>query len=528
MVHLIKRMISSKSKKNATPIREQNAPELNKDSLQRELGASLSDNIRFLQETLGQSSDYVCRKIGEEDNLAVAYLQGMADQKLLAVLMKEMLPFARASEMATHLPHRIAEQLPFGNVEQEGTEQEVLKCILNGKVVLLVDGMNGALSVAIQGGAQRAVEEPTSQTVIRGPKEGFTENIGTNIALVRRKVKSLDMRVKTQTIGRLTQTEVSTVYLEGIAKPEVLEEVTARLGAIDIDSVLESGYLEEFLQNRRYTPFPTMMNTERPDAVAASILEGGVAIFVDGTPFVLLAPATFFKFLFSSEDYYQSFDISTFLRFVRFFSFLVATFLPSLFIAITTFHQEMLPTTLLISLTAQREGTPLPALIEALLMELTFEIIREAGVRMPRAIGPAISIVGALVLGQAAVQAGLVSAAMVIVVSFTAISNFVIPAINLAAAIRLLRFVFMILGGTLGLFGILAGAIPVLVHMIALRSFGVPYMTPLAPFDSSAFRDFLIRAPWSRMNRRPVTTATHNLKRQPGKESSGLKEEERS
>ncbi|MEO3948014.1 spore germination protein [Gorillibacterium sp. CAU 1737] len=512
--HLFKRARSNKSPSSSASGEEKESSKSAEDCPQLELGSTLADKIQILQDSLGQSSDFICREAGEEGTLAVAYLLGMSDQQLLAVLIKETIRLTRVQRTRSDVLSQMEERLPFGTVDHPVTLQDVQNDILKGKVILLIEGMNGAVSVALQGGAQRSVEEPTSQTVIRGPKEGFTESIGTNIALVRRKVKSLDMRVETHTIGRLTKTEVATVYLEGIAKPEIVGEIISRLRAIDIDSVLESGYIEDFLRERGYTPFPTILNTERPDTVAASILEGNVAVFVDGTPFVLLTPATFFQFLYSSEDYYQSFDISSFLRFVRLFSFLVATFLPSLFIAITTFHQEMLPTTLLISLTAQREGTPLPALIEALLMELTFEIIREAGVRMPRAIGPAISIVGALVLGQAAVQAGLVSAAMVIVVSFTAISNFVIPAINLSAAIRLLRFVFMLLGGTLGLFGILAGAIPVLVHMIALRSFGIPYMTPLAPFDGSAFRDFFVRAPWNRMNRRPITTAKRNPKRQ--------------
>lgn len=256
------------------------------------------------------------------------------------------------------------------------------------------------------------------------------------------------------------------------------------------------------------------MNTERPDAVAGGLLEGLVAIIVDGTPFVLLAPVTFFRFFISSEDYYQRYDIASFLRIIRFSSFLVALLLPSIFIAVTTFQQEMLPTTLLISLAAQRENTPLPALIEAFLMELTFEVIREAGVRMPRAIGPAISIVGALVLGQAAVQAGLVSAAMVIVVSFTAISSFVMPAINMAAAVRLLRFTLMLLAGSLGLFGILAGLVPILVHLVSLQTFGVPYLLPAAPFKLQDMKDLVLRFPWWSMRTRPAYFSHRNPIRQ--------------
>lgn len=296
-------------------------------------------------------------------------------------------------------------------------------------------------------------------------------------------------------IGRYTQTEVIVTYLEGIANPDVVKEALQRLERIDTDSILESGYIEEYIEDVTYSPFPTIMNSERPDAVAAGLLEGQIAILVDGTPFVLQAPVTFFRFLQSSEDYYQRFDIASFIRFIRYLSFFVSMLLPSLYIAITTFHQEMLPTTLLISLAAQREGVPFPAIVEAFLMEITFEVLREAGVRMPRVIGSAISIVGALVLGQASVQAGLVSAAMVIIVSFTAISNFVTPAVNMAVAARLIRFGLMLLAGTFGLFGILTGCMAVLIHLVSLRSFGVPYLTPVAPLVLSRLNDTFIRIP---------------------------------
>lgn len=309
-------------------------------------------------------------------------------------------------------------------------------------------------------------------------------------------------------------------YIRGIADPEVVKEISRRLDSINTDSILESGYIEEFIQDGVWTPFPTIYNTERPDTVAGSLLEGLVAILVDGTPFVLIAPVTFFRFIASSEDYYQRYDLASFLRIVRMASFFLALLLPSFFIATTTFHQEMLPTTMLITLAAQRENTPLPALLEAMLMELTFEVIREAGVRMPRAVGPAISIVGALVLGQAAVQAGLVSAAMVIVVSFTAICNFVLPAINMAGAVRLLRFGLMLLAGLFGLYGVLAGLVPILVRLVSVNSFGVPYMMPLAPFYTSNMKDLFVRVPWWKMKKRPKMIGDVNPVRQATEQES--------
>lgn len=479
----------------------------------------LSQTVDYLNRALGGSPDFMLKKVGETPEapvrLAIAFIDGLVDAKQVIKLTQHWIEAGLKQEtVSEEAAQRIIEHLPVDGIKAVYTKQELVNSILAGKTALMMDGFPGAFTASLPGGVRRSVEEPTSQTVIRGPKEGFTEDISTNISLLRRKIRSPDLCFTEKTIGRYTQTRVAMAYIEGVADPAAVKEISARLDAIDTDSILESGYIEEFIQDGVYTPFPTVFSTERPDTVAAGMLEGLVGILVDGTPFALVAPVTFFKFFNSSEDYYQRYDISSFLRMVRFFSFLVAMLLPSLYIAVTTFHQEMLPTTLLISIAAQREGTPLPAVLEALVMEFTFEIIREAGVRMPRAIGPAISIVGALVLGQAAVQAGLVSAAMVIVVSFTAISNFVLPAINMASAVRLLRFMFMFLAGTLGLFGILVGAIPLLVHLVSIRSFGVPYMTPLAPIDLSAMKDFLIRVPWWKMKRRPKMYAKGNLVRQ--------------
>ncbi|PYI54073.1 spore germination protein [Paenibacillus flagellatus] len=469
---------------------------------------------------MGTSPDIVIREWAEADGTqgpksAVCYVDGLVDAERLTELLESVAGLAADATVTPETAFSTAKRhIPFGGVATLDKTEDVCSCMLDGCAVVLFDGSPVAAAVSIPGGARRAVEEPSSQTVIRGPKEGFTEDLSTNLALVRRKLRTPDLRVESLTIGRYTQTKVAVLHLQGVANDEVVKEVGLRLRAIDTDSILESGYIEELIQDAAVTPFPTLMNTERPDTVAGCLLEGQVAVFVDGTPFVLIAPITFFKFFQSSEDYYQRYDISSFLRVIRLTSFLVAMLLPSLYIAVTTFHQEMLPTTLLISLAAQREGTPLPAVLEALLMEITFEIIREAGVRMPRAIGPAISIVGALVLGQAAVQAGLVSAAMVIVVSFTAISNFVLPTINMAATVRLIRFALMFLAGTLGLFGIIAGLVPLLVHLVSLRSFGVPYFMPVAPFRKGNWKDLFTRVPWWAMKRRPAGIATGNLSRQ--------------
>lgn len=474
--------------------------------------------VEWIQKKIGGSSDVVFRTLSNSSEtcnsqVTIIYIEGLVDQQLLTKMLDVLSNTETSLRDALDPVTWLKTHLPVGSLKSTD-KNKLLKSILDGQAAIIVDDEDAAFTVAIAGGIRRSVEEPTSQTVLRGPKEGFTEDISTNMALLRRIMRTPELQFDSLTIGEYTQTKVSVAFIKGIADPNVVKEVKKRLESINTDSILESGYIEEFIQDGVYTPFPTILDTERPDTVAGGLLEGLVAIIVDGTPFVLLAPVTFFRFFISSEDYYQRYDIASFLRIIRFTSFFVALLLPSFFIALTTFQQEMLPTTLLISLAAQRENTPLPAVVEALLMELTFEVIREAGVRMPRAIGPAISIVGALVLGQSAVQAGLVSAAMVIVVSFTAISNFVLPAINMASAVRLLRFTLMLLAGSLGLFGILIGLVPILVHLVSLQTFGVPYLLPVAPFKSNNMKDFVFRFPWWKMRTRPAMIGDINHIRQ--------------
>ncbi|MDF2715848.1 MAG: gerKA5 [Paenibacillus sp.] len=285
-----------------------------------------------------------------------------------------------------------------------------------------------------------------------------------------------------------------------------------------LKNVLTAGDIS-IIQDKTLTPFQTVYNSERPDSIAAGLLEGRIAILVDGTPFVLLVPALFIHYFQAAEDYYQRADISTLLRVVRFISFFFALLAPSLYIAITTYHQEMLPTNLLISLAAQREGVPFPAFIEALLMEITYEILREAGVRMPRTVGQAVSIVGTLVIGQAAVEAGIVSAVMVIIVSITAISSYVIPSSGMSISIRMIRFILMGLAASFGFYGILIGLIILVLHLASLYSFGVPYMSPLGPFLPEDQKDTLFRVPWPKMTTRPRS----NKPKRPSRLRSKLK-----
>ncbi|AHV95992.1 spore germination protein [Paenibacillus sabinae] len=489
----------------------------------RPLDSSLDANVAEIKRRIGNSSDVVFRSLSNpastSPSLTFIYIDGLVNADLItqAVIQpltdsKDLQEPGLDNEKALLL---IKEHiLTVSGIKECKTVESLLRMLFEGNTIILLDGAKTALAAGTSGWETRSINEPTSQGVIRGPKEGFTESLRIGTSMIRRRLKNADLRVEEYKIGRRTQTGIALVYLHGIASEQVLAEIRKRLDAIDTDSILESNYIEELIEDGGMTPFPTIQNTERPDAMAGGILEGQVGILIDGTPFALLAPATFFSFFQSSEDYYQRFDISSFLRIIRFTAFFVSLLLPALYIAVTTFHQEMLPTTLLISLAAQREGIPFPALIEALIMELTFDVLREAGVRMPRAIGPAISIVGALVLGQAAVQAGLVSAAMVIVVSFTAISNFVIPSLAIANSIRLIRFLMMLIAGSMGLFGIMSFLMVLLIHMAGLESFGIPYLSPVAPMKPSYLKDIFLRMPMWKMKMRPSTYGSQEAPRQ--------------
>jgi len=475
-----------------------------------------NDFFEDIQSALGYPPDLVCRSlfVREEQAVHCVYLESMVDKKTIDdYILKSFTEHTFAEgEAPRSAGSGFLREVSFSDPYEELREHAV-KSLLAGHCVLADFARERVCLINVTEPRQRSIDEPKSESTIRGPHEGFTESILTNVGLVRKRIRNPFLRFEKMIVGSQTGTTLLMVYMENLAPDSLVREVRGRLSAIRTDSVLESAYVEEFIQDRIWSPFPTLTNTERPDVVAAQLLDGKVAVMVDGTPSVLLAPMTFFEFFSSPEDYYQRADIATFIRWIRLISFFTAVFVPSLYVAATTFHQELIPTQLLISLSAQREGVPLPAFFEVLLMEVVFEIIREAGLRMPRAVGQALSIVGAIVLGQAAVEAGLISAAIVIVVAITGITNFVVPVYSFGMSQRLLRFSFVLLAGFMGLFGILCGALFLVAHLVSLKSFGVPYMIPASPSKGADWKDVLVRLPrpWLDPNRLPGYI--RNLKR---------------
>lgn len=400
-----------------------------------------------------------------------------------------------------------------GSVEAASGLPQALGSVLEGDAALLFEGVPEILMAKIRKVEKRQIAEPDNEPTIRGPKEAFVEDIQTNMALLRKRIKHPDLKTEQLSFGKYTKTSIALVYINSICKKELVDEVRTRLSRIDMDGMLGSSYVEEFIEDNPFSPFPQVQYTERPDTMAAALLEGRLAILVDGTPMQLIVPVTLYMLLQSAEDYYQRYIASTWIRWIRYIFLLVAFFLPSTYIAITTFHPEMLPPNLLMTVAAARENVPFPAIVEAMLMEISFEAIREAGLRIPKPIGQTVSIIGALVIGQAAVQAGIVSAPMLIVVAITGISSFLIPHFDLALSIRLLRFPVMMMAASFGLFGIIISILWIYLHLVSMRSFGTPYLSPTAPLVGSDWKDVMYRAPWWSMKRRPRLFGTMNRTR---------------
>lgn len=485
------------------------------ENMQSPLSSDVYQNIHVLRSIYENCSDVVFRPffIGEKTKAFLIYMEGLCnteeiDASVLSPLMDE-----RAAKFDT-LNELLEKKITVSKAKEFNTWTDCVKHLSMGSPLLLVENESKGFAFGLAKWEKRSVEEPSAESVIRGAREGFTETLGVNTSLLRRRIRSPQLKMVPMSIGRYTQTEMIVAFMDGITDPTLVEEISKRLKRIDIDGILESGYIEEMIEDNPYSPFPQILNTERPDVAVSNLLEGRVVILVDGTPFALIAPTTIFSLLQSSEDYNQRFLISTAIRCLRYVFAGISLLFPSLYVAVLTFHHELIPTPLLLTMASSREQVPFPALVEALIMEITFEALREAGIRLPKQVGATVSIVGALVIGQAAIQAGIVSAPMVMVVGITGIASFTIPRYTTGVALRMLRFPMIFLAGSLGLMGVMLGVIFILIHLCTLRSFGVPYLTPMAPMKFRDMKDVLIRAPLWKLNTRPHLTGDFNKYRQ--------------
>ena len=370
-----------------------------------------------------------------------------------------------------------------------------------GNCLLFVDTLALAFDIDVKGFKQREVNTPNNEVIIKGPQEAFVENIRTNTSQLRRTVNNENLVIESIDVGKISKTKCAICYMKNIANDDLVAEVKYRLNNLEIDSLLSSGELEQLIEESHKYSVPQIISTERPDKSSKYLYSGRVVVLVNGNPYALIMPATFFDFISSPEDTNLKFQFANFVKFLRLLSIFITLFLPGLYVAIATFHQELLQTELLFSILASRENVPFPIIFEILIMEISFELIREAGLRVPSPIGPTIGIVGALVLGQAAVSAGIVSPILIIIVAITGIASFSIPDFSFGFHLRILRFVFILLGYIAGFFGIALGMFVYLCVLFSLNSFGVPYMVPYGPVTNLNHGGYFVEPTWKREKR---------------------------
>lgn len=507
------------------------------EQLQQGFKRELKMNISTIEQMMALCTDMVKREFILHDHKDIAgalfYIDGLVNTTQVDEILKTLILYSKELHREVSIGPKFLPSIqknllhhPSNRIVQQF--QDAMDGMLSGDTILFLDGCSEVLLFSTRGWDARGVDEPQTEQVVRGPRDGFTENLRSNTALVRRRIRDPLLKLEAMKIGTKTKTDINIMYLEGTVKEGLVDEVKQRLSKIKIDGIIESGYVEELIEDSPFSPFTTVQSTERPDKVAASILEGRVAIFVDNTPFILMVPTYFWQFMQASDDYYSRFWVGSFFRIVRYLAFMISLTLPSIYVMLISFHQEMIPTPLALTIASGREAVPFPVLLEAIVMELAFELMREAGLRMPKPIGSAVSIVGSLVIGQAAVQAGVVSPFMVIIVATTGIASFAIPNYAASFAIRLLRFPILIASGTMGLLGFAATCSLIMVHMLSIRSFGEPYLSPATPFRPTDQKDIIIRVPWWNMQKKPVFTdgsvyrqAAHQMPKPPDQPALG-------
>jgi hypothetical protein len=461
----------------------------------KKLSNSQQENYQFFRERLKNCEDVEFRILNpyqqKGNDLILFYCENIIDELIVFETLFEKIVKYYPSKNKKVDKSILKDIFPTTSIFFIDDVEEIIDYLFYGFCIILFPESNKAGCVCYSKKNFRQVGEPQSEVVIRGPREGFVEVIRTNIAMIRSRMPSPNLKIRFQKIGSESKTFTGVLYMDNKVPLETLSKVLDRLKGIELEDTHDSGSIERFLEERPFSLFPQIVTTERPDKLVSDVMEGRIAILIDGSPHALIVPSTFKMFLQASEDYYERYWLGVTLRIVRIFAFFVALLLPSFYIGVTTFHLEMLPTELAIAIATQKEGTPFSAFFEALIMEVFFELLREAGIRLPMPVGSAVSIVGGLVIGDAAIQAGIASPAMVIVVALTGIASFAIPKYSFAIPLRILRFGLMIITSFLGLFGLMIAMLAIFVHITSLSSFGVPYLD--IKFSSfKEVRDFFI------------------------------------
>jgi spore germination protein KA len=458
----------------------------------------------------------------------VVYIDGLVDRTTVSEYILQPLMLLAA------LNPRAGRDNPLAAVEEQLAPGAAVTCVKNlanalekmltGMTALFLDGCREALLIESKGWEKRGIERPQEEPGVRGPQDSFTETLRVNTALIRRRLRTPKLTIENLQVGQLSRTDVALVYLRELADPKLVEEIRRRIRNVSVDLVESSGTLEQLIEDRPSSLFTQVLSTERPDRVVGSLAEGFVGVLVDNSSFALVVPTTFATFFHASDDYYVRWPFGTFMRLVRLGALFLSLFLPAFYVASIAYHQSMIPTALLLAITAARENVPFPTPFEVLFMEFSFELVREAGLRIPNVIGPTIGIVGALILGQAAVAANLISPMLVVVVALTAVGSFAIPNYSASFTVRIIRFAMILLAAMMGFFGMAVGVFLLLLHVASLQTFGVPYLSPVGPYRPGA-PDLILRGPLYRMQKRPAFVHPQNPERQPDQARQWDKEE---
>ena len=482
------------------------------------ISADLKENEQEVQQRIQDCADILFRpmKLGREQGIDcfLIYIEAAVSNMMLEdSVIGKMLNRLWDMEDAAVGEAIAKNSLGVSDTKELLTMEEAMAAMLAGNAVMFVDNFDKAIKIGSKGYPGAGVMKADSEKVLRGSKEAFSESEKMNTALIRKRIRDTRLKVKEKPLGRYSNTMTAIVYMDGLVYPPVLENLEKKLDSFEIDGVLDGGIIEHLTADLKYSPFPQYQTTERPDRAAMAVLEGRVAVICDNSPEVLLLPTTYNALFQTSDDYYRHFAIVSFLRLIRYLGAFLAVSLPGFYLAAVNFHTQLLPANLLFSLAEAREGVPFPAVVEVLLLELSFELLREAGLRMPGPIGNTIGIVGGLIIGQAVVSANIASPVVVVVVALTALGSFAVPNEELSEAFRLLKYLMIALCACFGILGLVFGWILVLVHLAGLKSFGISYLMPFAGGNvnkGGESLDSILRAPLDRMNRRPLFSRREN------------------
>lgn len=469
----------------------------------------INNNHMVLKNMMDKCDDVVYRKLtaGKSDiPLLIAYIDSMVDkERLNSDIMKPLMEKRNWESEKNNINTKIIMEkvLAVSQIKESKSLNQLVDSLLDGNTLLFINGSKTALAIANKNKESRSISESGSERTVRGSQESFVESIEKNINMIRYRIQSPKLAVEMLKMGENTATNVALLYMNEISKKELVDDLRCKLKNIKSNAILASAQVEQLIEDNKWSVFPQIMATDRPDKLAGCLLEGRAVIIVDGTPYALIAPVTFAMFLNSSEDYFERSILTSFIRLMRYSCYLIASTLPALYIALTSYHPGMLPTPLALYITGTRVGLPFPSFIEILFMQFTLEVLVEAAVRLPKAISQTIGIVGGLVLGQAVVIAGLVTPIIVIIVAITALSTFVLPGFTFAQSNRVVRVFLIISAAFFGLYGVVMGWLFILIHLASIESFGVRYLEDFSPYKLTKLKDTLVKVPFPLMNNIP-------------------------